>query len=70
MKRGELSIPDNNDLRADLNALRYRFIRDGRIQIESKDEWLAVLGMNMARLPGGLNEQQAITYHRACPVVS
>lgn len=44
MKRGELSILDNDDLRADLNALRYRFSRDRRIQIESKDDCRKTLG--------------------------
>ena len=38
MEKGELSLPDDEDLRADLSTLRYTFTQDDRIQIEGKDE--------------------------------
>ena len=49
MEKGELSLPDDDDLRADLSALRYQFNADGRIQIESKDECRKRLGRSPDR---------------------
>ena len=49
MEKGELSLPDDDDLRADLSALRYTFTQDGRIQIESKDECRKRLGRSPDR---------------------
>ena len=49
MEKGELSLPDDDDLRADLSALRYIFTQDGRIQIESKDECRKRLGRSPDR---------------------
>jgi hypothetical protein len=37
METGEATLPDDDDLVADLSALRYFFTADGRIQLESKD---------------------------------
>ena len=49
MEKGEVSLPDDDDLRADLSALRYQFNADGRIQIESKDECRKRLGRSPDR---------------------
>ncbi len=49
MERGEVSLPDDDDLRADLSALRYLFTQDGRIQIENKDEVRRRLGRSPDR---------------------
>ena len=43
------SLPDDEDLRADLSALRYTFTQDGRIQIEGKDECRKRLGRSPDR---------------------
>lgn len=37
-KRGEIYIPDDDDLKAELSNIRYKLASDGRRQIESKDE--------------------------------
>ncbi len=37
LDKGEVSFPDDEDLIADLSALRYFFTADGKIQLESKD---------------------------------
>ena len=44
MEKGEVSLPDDDELRADLSALRYQFNADGRIQIEGKDDCRKRLG--------------------------
>ncbi len=49
MERGEVSLPDDDDLRADLSALRYVFTQDGRIQLESKDDVRKRLGRSPDR---------------------
>ena len=49
MERGEISLPDDDDLRADLSALRYLFTQDGRLQIESKDDCRKRLGRSPDR---------------------
>lgn len=48
LERG-LTLPDDDELRADLAALRYEFTQDGRIQIESKDEVRRRLGRSPDR---------------------
>lgn len=49
LERGEVSLPDDDDLRADLSALRYLFTQDRRIQIENKDEVRRRLGRSPDR---------------------
>ena len=49
LERGEVSLPDDEELHADLSALRYQFTQDGRIQIESKDECRKRLGRSPDR---------------------
>ena len=49
MERSEVSLPDDDQLRADLSALRYLFTQDGRIQIEGKDECRKRLGRSPDR---------------------
>ena len=49
MERGEVSLPDDDDLRSDLSSLRYMFTQDGRIQIESKDDCRKRLGRSPDR---------------------
>ena len=49
LERGDASLPDDDELRADLSALRYLFTQDGRIQIESKDECRKRLGRSPDR---------------------
>ena len=49
MERGEISLPDDDELRADLSALRYLFTQDGRLQIESKDDCRKRLGRSPDR---------------------
>ncbi len=49
MEKGEVSLPDDDDVRADLSALRYMFTQDGRIQIESKDDCRKRLGRSPDR---------------------
>jgi len=49
MERGEISLPDNEELVADLSALRYVFTQDGRIQLESKDDVRKRLGRSPDR---------------------
>lgn len=49
LERGEVSLPNDDDLRADLSALRYLFTQDGRIQIENKDEVRRRLGRSPDR---------------------
>ena len=36
LERGEVSFPDDDDLTADLAAIRYFFAADGKIQLEPK----------------------------------
>lgn len=38
MEAGEVRIPDDEVLTADLSAQRYEFTQDGKIKLESKDE--------------------------------
>ena len=38
MEKGTVALAEDDEVRADLSALRYFFTQDGRIQIESKDE--------------------------------
>ncbi|UCG87925.1 MAG: hypothetical protein JSW71_05110 [Gemmatimonadota bacterium] len=49
LERGEVSLPDDQELVADLSALRYAFTQDGRIQLESKDEVRKRLGRSPDR---------------------
>ena len=49
MERGEISLPDDEELVADLSALRYVFTQDGRIQLESKDDVRKRLGRSPDR---------------------
>ena len=49
LERGRASLPDADDVRADLSALRYVFTQDGRIQIESKDDCRKRLGRSPDR---------------------
>ncbi len=49
LERGEVSLPDDDDLIADLASIRYLFTQDGRIQIESKDECRKRLGRSPDR---------------------
>ena len=49
LERGKASLPDDDDVRADLSALRYVFTQDGRIQIESKDDCRKRLGRSPDR---------------------
>lgn len=37
LETGEISLPEDEELVADLSAIRYAFTQDGRIQLESKD---------------------------------
>jgi hypothetical protein len=48
-ERGEAALPDDDDLVADLSALRYLFTADGRIQLESKDAVRQRLGRSPDR---------------------
>jgi hypothetical protein len=49
MEKGEISLPEDEELLADLSALRYTFTQDGRIQLESKDEVRKRLGRSPDR---------------------
>ena len=49
MEKGEVSLPNDEDLLSDLSALRYKFTQDDRIQIEGKDECRKRLGRSPDR---------------------
>ncbi|HKV45348.1 MAG TPA: hypothetical protein VJT32_11860 [bacterium] len=49
LERGKLALPDDDELLADLSALRYRFDQQGRIVLESKDEVRQRLGRSPDR---------------------
>lgn len=49
LEKGELALADDDELRADLSAIRYMFDQAGRIQIELKDEVRARLGRSPDR---------------------
>jgi hypothetical protein len=49
LERGEVSLPDDDDLMADLAAVRYFFAADGKIQLEAKDEIRKQLGRSPDR---------------------
>jgi hypothetical protein len=49
LERGLLVLPDDDDLVADLCALRYQFAQDGRIALEGKDECRKRLGRSPDR---------------------
>jgi hypothetical protein len=49
LERGTVAIEDDDEVRADLSALRYGFTQDGRIQVESKDEVRRRLGRSPDR---------------------
>jgi phage terminase large subunit len=44
LEKGELALPDDDELLADLSALRYEFDQSGRIVLEGKDEVRKRLG--------------------------
>ncbi len=49
LEKGELSLSDDDEVRADLSAIRYGFTADGRIEIEGKDEVRRRLGRSPDR---------------------
>ena len=49
LEQGKLALPDDDELLADLSALRYRFDQQGRIVLESKDEVRHRLGRSPDR---------------------
>lgn len=49
LERGTLALADDDEMRADLSALRYLFTPDGRIQVEGKDEVRRRLGRSPDR---------------------
>jgi hypothetical protein len=49
LEKGEISLPDDEELLADLSALRYAFTQDGRILLESKDDVRKRLGRSPDR---------------------
>ena len=49
LERGDVSLPDDDEVRADLSSIRYFFTQDGKIQIESKDECRRRLGRSPDR---------------------
>lgn len=49
LEKGELALPDDEELVADLSALRYTFDQTGRIQLESKDDVRKRLGRSPDR---------------------
>ena len=49
LERQQAALPDDNDVRADLSALRYHFTQDGRIQIECKEVCRRRLGRSPDR---------------------
>jgi phage terminase large subunit-like protein len=49
LEKGTVNLADDDELRADLSALRYVFTQDGKIQIESKDEVRTRLGRSPDR---------------------
>ncbi len=62
LEKGLVSLADDDEVRADLSALRYAFNPDGRIQIESKDEVRARLGRSPDR-----GDALALAYSVASP---
>jgi hypothetical protein len=49
LERGTVALADDDEVRADLSALRYAFTQDGRIQVEGKDEVRRRLGRSPDR---------------------
>ncbi len=49
LETGAVALPEDDELAADLSALRYIFTADGRIQIESKDDCRKRLGRSPDR---------------------
>jgi hypothetical protein len=49
LERGTVALAEDDDVRADLSALRYEFAADGRIVIEGKDEVRRRLGRSPDR---------------------
>lgn len=49
LEAGVVALPEDDELAADLSALRYVFTQDGRIQIESKDDCRKRLGRSPDR---------------------
>ena len=49
LETGVVALPEDDELAADLSALRYEFTQDGRIQIESKDDCRKRLGRSPDR---------------------
>ena len=49
LEQGRIALPDDDELIADLSALRYRFDPQGRIVLESKDEVRSRLGRSPDR---------------------
>jgi len=49
MERGEIALPEDEELTADLSALRFAFDQQGRILLESKDEVRQRLGRSPDR---------------------
>ena len=49
LETGAVALPKDDELAADLSALRYVFTQDGRIQIESKDDCRKRLGRSPDR---------------------
>jgi phage terminase large subunit len=52
MEQGKVSLPDDEDLLADLSAITYEFDQRGRIKLESKDEVRKRLGRSCDRSDG------------------
>ncbi len=48
-KGGCVSLPDSDELIADLSAIRYEFTQDGRIKLEGKDDVRKRLGRSPDR---------------------
>ena len=53
MEAGEVRIPDDEVLTADLSAQRYEFTHDGKIKLESKDETRKRAGHQQDRSDAG-----------------
>ena len=49
LEQGKVSLPDDDELVADLTSVRYRFTQDGRVELEPKDEIRKKLGRSPDR---------------------
>ena len=63
LERGEVALPDDDGLLAELSALRYDYDTYGRIRLEQKDEMRRRIGRSPDRADAailGLSQRQAV----------